>query len=196
MTAIIGRYSGIGFERHQSERGIEVDIEPNNLQKNADHIDSRTNRRENSGSTVETARMDNCDVTNQVTRKLDVIKRDLTFQILEAKNSAISDKVLPSIQSNLGTQGTGENSKVDFRLYRSSEVEDRRKAQEKCPKINLNCSIRGCYKRETYSTDSEIDIDHSRIVDNSKRSTSSRVSAKKIFRIFSTKGSAYFKNVS
>ena len=96
-----------------------------------------TNSRENREITVETARMINCKVTVQATGKLDEIKVDLNSQFSEAIKSTITEKVLPSIQSTLGKQGTGLNAKV---VRRSARLENSRNAQENCPKMNSNLS--------------------------------------------------------
>ena len=60
----------------------------------------KTNNRENSEVTIETFRMISEEISNQMSRKLDEIKNSLNFQ-----SSAITEKILPSIQNTLETQG-------------------------------------------------------------------------------------------
>ena len=67
----------------------------------------KTNSRENSEISVETARMINCETSSQMSRKPDEMNATLTFQILQAISSAIAQKVLPRLQSSLGSQEMG-----------------------------------------------------------------------------------------
>ena len=64
-----------------------------------------TNSRENSGMTIETTRMISEEISNQMPRKLNEIKSSLNSQIQDAITTAITEKVLPSIQNTLDTQG-------------------------------------------------------------------------------------------
>ena len=66
----------------------------------------------------------NNEITSQVTRKLDEMRSDLKTQILEVINSAITKKVLPSIQNVLGVQNSESDAIRDpqsGRLNRSPE---------------------------------------------------------------------------
>ena len=65
-----------------------------------------TDNRENNEITIETTRMISAEISNQLSRKLNEIKNSLNFQIQEAISTAITEKVLPSIQNTLGTQGS------------------------------------------------------------------------------------------
>ena len=62
-----------------------------------------TNSRENSEITVETTRMISEEIFNQMSRKLNEIRKGLNSQIHEAINSVMTETVLPSIQNTLGT---------------------------------------------------------------------------------------------
>ena len=109
-----------------------------------------TNSRENSETNVETARMTNCGKANQMSRKIDEIKADVYSQFLQAINSAIAKKVLPTLQNSLGTQKTGFNAKMDLRssgLLRNSEVIIIRKTRKPCPKMTSNQSNRDQYRK-------------------------------------------------
>ena len=46
-------------------------------------------------------RVINSDISSQKSRKIDEIRSDLNLQILDAINSAIQEKVLPSIENAL-----------------------------------------------------------------------------------------------
>ena len=77
-----------------------------------------TSIRENSEVTIETARMINIEITSQDTRKLEEIRENLNTQKSDVINSAIAEKVLPSIQNLLGVQRSGSNSMRDHKSGR------------------------------------------------------------------------------
>ena len=116
----------------------------------------KTNTRENSEITIETTRMINEKISNQMSRKLNEIKNSLSFKIQDAINSAIAEKTLPSIQNTLEIQGRGNYTTADrgsigllddaksdnfttgdrssSGLQRNSEVENAQKSWENRPK--------------------------------------------------------------
>ena len=126
---MLGSYSRNELDCQLGEREAELDLESNGPQTaNPISEDFRslinTNSRENSGITIETARLINNEITSQMTRKLDEIRSDLNSQILEGINSAITEKVLPSIQNVLGVQNPESDAIRDSqsgRLNRSPE---------------------------------------------------------------------------
>ena len=63
--------------------------------------------------TVETNRMISEEITNQMSRKLNEIRESLNYQVQDAITSAITDKVLPSIQNTLSKQGRVNYTVVD-----------------------------------------------------------------------------------
>ena len=63
--------------------------------------------------TVETYRMISEEISNQMSRKLNAIKESLNYQIHDAISSAITDKVLPSIQNTLSKHGKVNYTVVD-----------------------------------------------------------------------------------
>ena len=115
-----------------------------------------TNSRENSEITIETTRLINEEISNQMSRKLNEIKNSLGFQIQSAISGAITEKILPSIENTLGMQGRANYTMVDQRstrlqddsksvnftmgdrrssvLQRSPEVENAQQAWENRPK--------------------------------------------------------------
>ena len=129
VDIMLGNYSRNEFDSQLGERETELDLESNGLQTaNPISEDFRSminiNSRENSEITNETARMIYNEITSQVARKLDEIRSDLNTQILEVINSAISEKVLPSIQNVLGIQNSESDAIRDTqsgRLNRSPE---------------------------------------------------------------------------
>ena len=96
------------------------------------------------------------EISNQMSRKLNEIKNSLSFQIQDTISSAISEKILPSIQNTLETQGRAHYSIVDrgsvglqertssanhtmgdrrsSELQRNSEADNGHKVWENCQK--------------------------------------------------------------
>ena len=72
-----------------------------------------TNSRENCEMKAETNRMNNEEISNQMTRKLNEIKESLIHQIQDAISSAITSKVLPSIQNTLYKHGKVNYKELD-----------------------------------------------------------------------------------
>ena len=74
-----------------------------------------TNLSKNIGLTVETSRAINSEISSQVSRQLEEFTSDLNTLILKAINSAIAEKVLPSIESSIRPTKTALNAKCDVR---------------------------------------------------------------------------------
>ena len=129
VDIMLGNYSRNELDSQLGERETELDLESNGPQTaNPISEDFRslinTNSRKNSEITIETARLINNEITSQVTRKLDEIRSDLNYHILEVINSAITEKVLPSIQNVLGVHNPESDTIRDSqsgRLNRSPE---------------------------------------------------------------------------
>ena len=95
--------------------------------------------------TIKTVRMINNEITTQVTRKLDEIKSDLNSQVLETINTAIAEKVLPTIQDTPSKQVKGNFTVVDRRsggLHRDPDTRNARETLEDCPRTGLKLSNR------------------------------------------------------
>ena len=58
---------------------------------------------ENSVNTLDTVRL----VNSEVSKRMDELKRDSNFQIIESINSAINEGILPSIQNTMTSQSSG-----------------------------------------------------------------------------------------
>ena len=127
VDIMLGNYSRNELDSQLGERETELNLESNGLQTaNPISEDFRslinTNSRENSEITIETARLINNEITSQVTRKLDEIISDLNTQISEVINSAISEKVLPSIQNVLGVQNSESDAIRDTQSGRLNRI--------------------------------------------------------------------------
>ena len=72
-----------------------------------------TNSRENSEITIETTRLINEDISNQMARKLNETKTSLKYQTQDAITAAITSTLLPSIQKTLNMQGKTNSTVVD-----------------------------------------------------------------------------------
>ena len=74
-----------------------------------------TNLSENSCLTVETSRAISSEISSQMSKKLEEIQANLKSQILDVINSAIEDKVLPSIKIAVKSQNSDKNTNLDLR---------------------------------------------------------------------------------
>ena len=110
---MLGNYSRNDLDCQPGERETEGDLESNRLQAANPAKENfrsliNTNSREYSEILAKKiARMINKEIKTQVTIKLDEIREDLNTQILEVINSAIAEKMVPSIQNVLGVQNSG-----------------------------------------------------------------------------------------
>ena len=79
--------------------------------------------------TMETNRLISEEISYQMNRKIDELKRNLDTQITESINSAIHDSILPSIQNSLSGQNSGLGANVDSRSSRLSRNTEGKKQQ-------------------------------------------------------------------
>ena len=99
----------------------EVDLRSNRQDQELGHHDGEfrsylnTNHCENNGLTVETSRVIISEMSSQVSRQLEELKSDLNAQILEVINTALAEKVLPSIENAARPTKTTSNTKWDLR---------------------------------------------------------------------------------
>ena len=87
------------------------------------------NRRENEVA-IDTTRFISTEISQQVTRKLDELKKDLHIQITESINSAIHETILPSLQNSFSSQNRRFRTNVDSRSSRLSRNTDVRKHED------------------------------------------------------------------
>ena len=79
--------------------------------------------------TMETNRLISEEISYQMNRKIDELKRNLDTQITESINSAIHDSILPSIQNSFSGQNSGLGTNVDSRSSRLSRNTEGKKHQ-------------------------------------------------------------------
>ena len=119
VDIMLGSYSRDDEENDISENGINLDSGSSRPQQSSNVIGEdfrsllNTNSRENNEITIETTRMINEEISNQMSRKLNEIKSSLNIQIQEAISSAITEKILPSIQNTLEMQDRVNHTIVD-----------------------------------------------------------------------------------
>ena len=80
-------------------------------------------------TTMETNRLISEEISYQMNRKIDELKRNLDTQITESINSAIHDSILPSVQNSLSGQNSGLGTNVDSRSRRLSRNTEGKKHQ-------------------------------------------------------------------
>ena len=127
VEIMIGNYSRNRDGSEQSESELNLDLGSNRPQQSSNLIGEdfrslhNTNSRENSEMTVETNRLKNEEISNQMARKLNEIKKSLNYQIQDAISSAIANKVLPSIQNTLNKHGKVNYTVADRGSHRPHE---------------------------------------------------------------------------
>ena len=111
VDIMLGSYPRDDETNEQSESELNLDPGSSRPQQNSNLVGEdfrslpNTNSRENSEITIEITRIIGDEITNQVTRKFNDIRSSLNLQIQEAVNTAIPEKVLPSIGNSLVAHG-------------------------------------------------------------------------------------------
>ena len=119
VDIMLGSYSRDGEENNNSENEMNLDSGSSRPQQSSNIIGEdfrsllNTNSRENSEITIETTRLINEKISNQISRKLNEIKTSLNSQIQDAITAAKTSTVLPSIQNTLEMQGRTDFTVVD-----------------------------------------------------------------------------------
>ena len=119
VDIMLGSYSRDDEENNISENEVNLDSGSSRPQQSSNVIGEdfrsllNTNSRENSEIAIETTRLINEKIFNQISRKLDEVKTSLNSQIQEAISAAIRSTVLPSIQNTLEMQGRPNFTMVD-----------------------------------------------------------------------------------
>ena len=181
VDIMLGSYSRDDEENNVSENEVNLDSGSSRPQQSSNVLEEdfrfppNTNSRENSEITIETTRLINEEISNQMSRKLIEIKTSLNSQIQEAITDAITSTVLPSIQNTLEMQGRPNFTMVDRRsnglhpsprlaeftitdqrssgLQRNAEVGNSQKTKENRPKTCFTQENSRLRSRES-STDS------------------------------------------
>ena len=119
VDIILGSYSRDDEENNISGNGVNLDSGSSRPQQSSNLIGEdfrsllNTNGRENSEIAIETTRLINEEISNQMSGKLNEIKTSLKTQIQDAITAAITNTVLPSIQNTLEMQGRHDFTMVD-----------------------------------------------------------------------------------
>ena len=119
VDIMLGSYSRCDEENNISENEGNLDSGSSRPQQSSNVIGEdfrsllNTNSRENSEITIETTRLINEEISNQMSRKLNEVKTSLSSQVQEAITAAITNTVLPAIQNTLETQGRLDFTMVD-----------------------------------------------------------------------------------
>ena len=107
VDIMLGSYSREDDENNVSENEVNLDSGSSRPKQSSNVIGKdfrsllNTNSRENSEITIEITRLINEEISNKMSRKFNEIKNSLDFQIQNANSSAITEKILPSIQNTL-----------------------------------------------------------------------------------------------
>ena len=127
LDVMLGNYPDSEARDQDNVERIDIDPESDRRQQdiggqnggqNGEHYRTllNTNLDENSEITVETSRMNNSEISSQMSRKLVEQKSDLNSQILEVLNTAIEEKILPSIEGALAGNREERDAKWDLRF--------------------------------------------------------------------------------
>ena len=121
LDVILGSYQRDNSEMQEGNSDNEMDERLNRQEKglNQNDIEFRsylnTNLSENSGLTVETSRAITSEISSQMSRKLEEMTCDLNTRILDAINTAIESRALPSIRKAVGSQNSVRKANLDLR---------------------------------------------------------------------------------
>ena len=127
VDIMLGSYSREDEDNNASENEANLDSGSSRPQQSSNTLgeDFRSlfnaNSRENSEITIETTRLINEEISNQMSRKLNEIKDSLSNQIQDAISSAITEQILPSIQNTLQIQGKSKRNTMDQRSIERQE---------------------------------------------------------------------------
>ena len=121
LDVMLGNYTNSENRDQEAIDQIEIDPESGRRQQDLDQNESNyrsllnTNLSENSEITVETSRMISSEISSQMSRKMEEMKSDLNSHILEVINSAIEERILPSIENVITSNREAKNTKWDLR---------------------------------------------------------------------------------
>ena len=121
LDVMLGNYANSDIRDQDTVDQIENDPESSRRERGFGQEESNyrsllnTNLSENSEITVETRRAIGSEISSQMSRKLKEMKSDLNSYILEVINSAIDEKILPSIENVIANKMEAKNTKWDLR---------------------------------------------------------------------------------
>ena len=108
---MLGSYSREDGRNDQSESELNLDSGSTRPQQSSNLVEEDfrslliANNREKSEMTIKTIRMISEGTSNQMSGKLNEVKSSLSSQIQDAITTAMTEKVRPSTQNTLDTQG-------------------------------------------------------------------------------------------
>ena len=120
LDVMFGRYQRDKCVMQKGKSENEMDLKSNRQDERLNQNDGdyrsylNTYLSENSGLTVETSRAISSEISSQMSRKLEEMKSDLKLHILDTYNSAIEEKVIPSIENAIGGHNSAKNSNLDL----------------------------------------------------------------------------------
>ena len=163
IDIMLGSYSREDEDINASENEANLDSGSSRPQQSSNTLgeDFRSllnaNSRENSEITIETTRLNNEEISNQMSKKLIEIKDSLNIQIQDAISSAITEQILPSIRNTLQIQRKAKHNTMD---RGSNERQERVRAT-------------GSFTRDKMSIErqrnSEVDNSHNTWVDHPRK---------------------------
>ena len=111
VDIMLDSYSRVVERNDQSESELNLDSGSSRLQQNSNLTGEdfrsllNSNKREDSEITIDTTKVLGDEIASQVTRKLLDIRSTLKLQVQEAINTAITERILPSIENSLVARG-------------------------------------------------------------------------------------------
>ena len=120
LDVMLGNYQESDQVTDEDISDADVDLDSRRPQRETISIRGNfrlllnTNLSDNSKITAETSRAINSEISSQMFRNLEEMKSDLNSHILNVFESAIEEKVIPSIRFALGSQNSAENTNLDL----------------------------------------------------------------------------------
>ena len=121
LDVMLRNYTNSVIRDQEAVDQIEIDPESGRRQRDLEQNEGtyrsllNTNLSENSEITAKTSRMINSEISSQMSRKKKEMKSDLNSHLLEVVNSAIEEKILPSIENVITNNREAKNTKWDLR---------------------------------------------------------------------------------
>ena len=122
LDVMLGYFQEIDQVRDESASEVDFDVESRRRQGGSNKVEGDfrtlliTNASKNSELTAWTSRAINFETSSQMSRKLEETKSDLNSHIVDLINSALAEKVIPSIKSAIEGQNSAKTTNLDLRL--------------------------------------------------------------------------------
>ena len=121
LDVMLGNFKGNNQVRDGNMSDADFDPESRRQQGETNLVEGnfrsllKTNVSENTEITAETSRAINPEISSQMSRKLEEMISDLNSHIFDVINSAIEEKVIPSIKNAIGSQNSAKNTNLVLR---------------------------------------------------------------------------------